>query len=106
MVKLISYSYKDSPHYSRNYVTTSRFNLNGNRDLVIDFVEEYLDPSLVIRHELDDGRTNSYYTQGPDEIRLIQERKCTVVMRVDQAVELARRILDTYGQEGRGSENN
>ncbi|MBD2862423.1 hypothetical protein [Paenibacillus oceani] len=62
MVKEVTFTYKDSPKYHRDYATTVRINQNASNDLVLDFIEEYLDPVLLTKQYLVTGEEDQTHS--------------------------------------------
>ncbi|MEI7028113.1 hypothetical protein [Paenibacillus sp. y28] len=92
----LSYEDKESKDYSRSLVTTSIMNLNTVGDVVFDFYEEYVKPRVSTK--ITDDSTE--FSQKENEVVIIREKKTTVVMSKETALQMADWIISHYQTEG------
>lgn len=95
-IKEINYTNKDSFNYQRVFANTSFVQAGLRKEVVIDFCEEYIDPRLMVRNVFD---VETVYNRKEDELIVTLERKCSVTMNIQQALELADWIIQRFGQE-------
>lgn len=96
MATVVRYNDRDNPHYIRAFSNSAIFQISPHNDVVIDFIEEYVEPFLVTQRDFSDN-PNIEYNHGSEEIIVIRERKCSITMSKKQALDMANWILNQYG---------
>lgn len=89
---IVEFTDKDSPHYIRTFANSVVFENSPFRDVILEFVEEYIVAPQVTRRILgDDGE--SEMTHHWNVVKVVREKKCSVTMSSENAIKLANLIL-------------
>lgn len=105
MIKRVIYVDKESKEYVRSFSTTAVINANPNKNVVVDFYEEYLQPYLLVKQEFEDSG-EKLHTHDEEEIIINREKKVSVVMTKETALRMAEYILHQYGEGDEPNDSN
>jgi len=94
--KLI-YKDRESRDYNRFYATSTVLGGSPRDNLVMDFYEEYISSRML--QNLDFETNMGAYNQEKDDVVVIREKKASILMTRQAALDLARSILDNYKDE-------
>ncbi|GAX90440.1 hypothetical protein [Effusibacillus lacus] len=94
----IVYHNKDSDKYLRVFANLSFVQHTPQSEIVIDFYEEYIEPFMVTEKIYYEETEQTEYNRPSDRVDIHRERKCTVTMSKEQAVNMAKWILANYGE--------
>lgn len=94
----IKYYNKDSDTYKRFYSNLSFTQQTPQSEVVIDFFEEYMGNYLLEEQNLDENQQRDVYNRPDDQLDIHRIRNCTVTMPKEQALRLARYILENFGE--------
>lgn len=104
MLKKIKFHNNDAKEYLRTYANTAFVQSSPSSNLVIDFYEEYVEPTLIMEQNFEENEV--IYNNESDIIEVQRVRKCSVVVSREQALKLAKLILEeTEENEGEDYEN-
>lgn len=92
--KVIKYIDVKSKDYSRVFSNTTFTALGPYGDVTIDFCEEAALPLSISERPLKYGAGEVKFSHDPNEILVEREKKVSVTMSKDQALDLARWIMD------------
>lgn len=90
---IIEFIDKESPNFTRTFANSVIFENSPYRDVVLDFVEEYIVAPQVARQELGDG-SEVEMTHPWNIVKVVRERKCSITMSSENAINLANLILE------------
>ncbi|MEW4370568.1 hypothetical protein [Paenibacillus kandeliae] len=99
-----TFRYKDfkSENYASFYSNASLTSISPRGEIAIDFYEEKYDPFLITEQVFDENNqvTSTEYSRDIHEIVIERERKCSVTLNKQQALELAEWIINNFGDDG------
>lgn len=102
MKSRIIYTNRESADYRRNFATITVISGSPQDTIVLDFYEEYMNTRLPSEIDLDSGER--IYENEENVIIVVREKKSTIMMSRQAALELASNILDDYGDDNHSEE--
>lgn len=91
---------ENSPNYRREYANFALPNNTYHDEVEIHFFESSLEQNLIIEQTFIDGELSETKTQRDQNKHYVKEvKKCTVVMPMKRAIELAQVILSMKGDD-------
>ncbi|MFD0716594.1 hypothetical protein [Paenibacillus sp. GCM10027626] len=90
-----------SKDYSRVYANSTLLTISPHNDVVIDFCEETLQPFLITEQILG-GNINEVlkYSHDPREVIVEREKKFSVTMNKERALQMAHWIFQNCREDG------
>jgi hypothetical protein len=99
--EMIRYVDTTSADYKRTYSNSTLLSANPQGDIVIDFYEENLKPLMVVERPIQvESEEEVVFNRPANYMDIERERKVSVTLSRDRAIELAKWILDNAYTDG------
>lgn len=95
---VLIYLDRENKEFNRSFSNAVLLSQSPQGEVTLDFCEEYIQPRVLTKQSLSNP-DQSEFNFGLDEFYVTREKKCSITMNKQVAIDLARRILQTYDEK-------